>query len=130
MSVDTMSSPGRKVGKSKTIALWVAGGLLAALFVLAGSMKFANAEEAGEQFARFGYADWFRVLIGAVEIGAGLALLIPRSTFYAAAALGVVMAGAVFTHLRQGEIPHSAVPLALLVVLVIIGYARRPRSGS
>jgi uncharacterized membrane protein YphA (DoxX/SURF4 family) len=83
---------------SKTIALRVSSGLLAGLFVLAGSMKFINAEEAGKQSAQFGHPDWFRILIFVVEIGGGLTLLIPRTAFYAATALGVVMAGAVFTH--------------------------------
>jgi uncharacterized membrane protein YphA (DoxX/SURF4 family) len=130
MSVDTMTPPGKRLGRGKTIALWVASGLLAALFVLSGSMKFVNAEEAEKLFAKSGYPDWFRVLIGVIEIGGGLALLIPRTTFYAAAALAVVMAGAVFTHLRQGEIPQSAVPFVLLLVLVVIAYTRLPRSAS
>ena len=81
-------------------------------------MKFINAEAAGKQFAQFGYPDWFRILIAVVEIGGGLTLLIPRMACYAVAALGVVMAGAVFTHLRQAEVGQLAMPFVLLLALV------------
>jgi hypothetical protein len=37
------------------------------------------------------------------------------------------MAGAAFTHLRFGEGPQAIVPLVLLALLVVVGYARRPR---
>jgi hypothetical protein len=49
--------------------------------------------------------------------------------FYAAAALGGVMAGAIFTHLRQAEVGQSAMPFVLLV-LVMIGYVRLPRTAA
>src|SRR4051812_7992810 len=126
MSIGTTTQAPPETHKGKTIALWVATGLLACLFALSGLMKFVNPEMA-EQFARWGYADWFRVLIGVVEIGGGLALLLPRTAFPAAVALAVVMAGAVSTHLRGGELPQAAGPLVLLAALVLVGYARRPR---
>jgi uncharacterized membrane protein YphA (DoxX/SURF4 family) len=126
MSVGATTPAGAKNGKAKTIALWTASGLLGCLFVLSGSMKFVNPEIA-KQFAQWGYPDWFRVLTGVAEVGGGLALLAPRAAFYAAGALAVVMAGAVFTHLRYGEMPQSAVPFVLLMLLVVVGYARRPR---
>jgi putative oxidoreductase len=128
MSVGTAAPPGAKRGKAKRIALWVVTGLLTCLFLLAGPMKFVSPEIA-ELFARSRYPDWFRVLIGVVEIGGALALLVPRTAFYGAAALTVVMAGAVFTHLRAGEVPQAAVPLVLLGLLTLVGYARRPRTA-
>jgi uncharacterized membrane protein YphA (DoxX/SURF4 family) len=126
MSLGSSSATEVKGNKAKTVALWLATGLLAALFLLAGSMKFVKAEEAGQQFAQFGYPDWFRVLIGLVEVGGGLALLVPRTAFYAASALGVVMVGAVFTVLRGGEGPQAAVPFVVLLLLALVAYARRP----
>jgi uncharacterized membrane protein YphA (DoxX/SURF4 family) len=125
MSIDTAASARAKGGKAKTTALWVATGLLACLFVFSGFMKFVNPEMA-EHFSQWGYPDWFRILIGVVELGGGLALLVPRTAWYAAGALEVVMAGAVFTHLRNGEVPQAVVPFVLLCVLAALGYARRP----
>jgi uncharacterized membrane protein YphA (DoxX/SURF4 family) len=108
------------------VALWVATVLLAGMFALAGTMKLVNAEEAGKQFAAYGYPDWFRVLIAVVEIAGSLAILISRAAFWAAGALAVVMVGAAFTHLLHGEVPQAAVPLVLLALLVAVGYFRRP----
>jgi putative oxidoreductase len=125
MSVATAAPPGAKRGKAKKVALWALTGLLACLFAFAGSMKFVS-PEAAKRFADFGYPDWFRVLIGVAEAGGALALLAPRTAFYAAGALAVVMAGAVFTHLRAGEVPQAAAPLVLLGLLALVGYARRP----
>jgi uncharacterized membrane protein YphA (DoxX/SURF4 family) len=126
MSAGTTTRAVVKSSRAKTIALWAVTGLLASLFVLSGSMKFVN-PQAVEKFAAWGYPDWFRVLIGLAEVGGALVLLIPRTAFYAAGALGVVMAGAVFTHLRYAEVPQAVVPLVLLVLLAVVGYARRPR---
>jgi uncharacterized membrane protein YphA (DoxX/SURF4 family) len=127
MSVGTTTPAGTKSSKGKAAALWVVTGLLAGLFVLSGSMKLVKSDDVAAQFARLGYPDWFRVLIGVAEIGGGLLLLVPRTAFYAAGTLGVVMVGAVFTHLRHGEVPQALVPLVLLCLLVTVGYLRRPR---
>jgi uncharacterized membrane protein YphA (DoxX/SURF4 family) len=124
MSVGTAAPAGAKRGKARTAALWALTGLLACLYLFSGSMKFTS-PEAARQFEAFGYPDWFRVLVGAVEVGAALALLVPRAAFYAAGALVVVMAGAVGTHLRAGELPQSVVPLVLLGLLGLVAYARR-----
>jgi uncharacterized membrane protein YphA (DoxX/SURF4 family) len=112
-----------------TIALWVATVLLAGQFLLAGSLKFVSPVMA-EHFAQWGYPDWFRVLIGVVEVGGAVALLLPRTAFYAACALGVVMVGAAGTHLLHGEVPVAAVPVVLLVLLALVAYARRPRTAA
>jgi uncharacterized membrane protein YphA (DoxX/SURF4 family) len=125
MSVGTAAPPGAKRGKVKTVALWVLSGLLACLFAFAGAVKFVS-PEAAQQFAAFGYPGWFLFLIGAAEVGGALALLVPRTAFYGAAGLGVVMVGAVFTLLRAGEAPQAAVPLVCLGLLALVGYARRP----
>jgi putative oxidoreductase len=113
--------------KVSTIALRVVSGLLAFLFILSGVMKF-TAKEIAEHFATWGYPDWFRILIGVIEIGAGLALLIPRIAFFAAAALGVVMVGAIYTHLAANELPEAVAPFVLLLLLGWVAYARWRRA--
>ena len=125
MSTDTMTPVGAKGSKAKTVALWAVTGLLACLFAFAGVLKFVSAEEA-EQFAAWGYPDWFRVLIGAAEVAGGLGLLLPRTASLAAAGLGVVMVGAVWTHLGHGEIPKASVPFVILGLLAAVAYFRRP----
>jgi uncharacterized membrane protein YphA (DoxX/SURF4 family) len=45
-------------------------------------------------FEHWGYPPSFRILIGAIEVTAGVALLIPWVTTYASAALILVMIGA------------------------------------
>jgi putative oxidoreductase len=112
--------------KAKTIAVWIVTGLLTFIFVLSGFMKFVNPPEMAEHFAKWGYPDWFRVLIGLIEIGAALALLTPRNAFYGAAALGVVMVGAMYTHLAHDEVPEAVAPLVLLILLALVAYARLP----
>jgi putative oxidoreductase len=111
---------------SKGIAIGALSSLLAFLFALAGYLKFASPEMA-QHFIAWGYADWFRDLLGFVEIAAGVALLVRRTAFYAAATLMVVMVGAICTHLAHDEVPETLAPLVLLVLLAVVVYARRPR---
>jgi len=113
-------------GRGKTIVIWVVSGLLALLYLTSGGMKLAGAQPAIESFTRYGYSAWFRLLIGAIEIVGAFLLLVPRTSGYAATALGVVMIGAAYTHLVNAEASRALLPVLLLVVLSVLAYARRP----
>jgi putative oxidoreductase len=93
------------------------------LFAMAGAMKFVNPQMA-EHFRVWGYADWFRDLIGLIEVAAAIALLVPRTAVFGAIALAVVMLGAIYTHVARGEVPEAAAPLVLLALLVLVANAR------
>jgi putative oxidoreductase len=107
--------------KAARIGLWICQAALAILFVLAGTAKFASPMWP-RMFARWGYPDHVYLIVGAIEVLAGLALLVPRLTAVAAAALIVVMLGAAATHLLHGENP--AATLVLLLVLAVAAYGR------
>lgn len=113
-----------ETGRGKTIAVWVLSALLTLLFLFAGGQKILGAAEPTEHFAQWGYPTWFRVLIGLIEVGGGLALLVPSVAFYAAGALGAVMIGAIYTHLTRAA-PGIPVPIVCLLVLVFIALSRR-----
>lgn len=113
----------------KNIVVWIISILLAAMFVMSGSGKLINPTQLGAAFANWGYPAWFATVIGIVEVVAGIALLVPHVAFYAAGALAVVMAGAVFTHLKTaGEAPRAAVPAVLLLLSVVVALMRRPKA--
>jgi uncharacterized membrane protein YphA (DoxX/SURF4 family) len=99
---------------------------LALLFVAAGVFKLAGAQEAIDNFHRWGYPDWFRIVTGVIEVVGALGLLLPKTSWIAAAGLSATMLGAIATHLHSGEATKAPLPLTLLVLLVVVGWARRP----
>jgi putative oxidoreductase len=109
----------------KIVLMWVLQVLCGALFVLNGVAKFA-APSWARNFERWGYPPGAYMVVGIVEAAAGLALLVPRLSMYAALTLMVVMAGAAATHLRFGEMRRLSTPLVYLVLLGIIAWLRRP----
>lgn len=113
--------------QGKTIALWALSGLLAVLFLVAGGSKLAGAERHVRGFEHWGWPDWMRLVVGAVEVTASVLLLIPRVTYFGACALVVVMAGATYTHLFRatGEGGMAALTVVLLSLAGLVAYARR-----
>ena len=108
-----------KAGKSTTVASIV----LALLFLLTGVMKLAGLMV--EQFGEWGYPAWFQYLIGVAETAAGVGFLMKRTRFHAAAAMIVVMLGAIFTVLRAGQTGQVAVPvIALLLTAFVVRNSR------
>lgn len=115
------------MNRAGNIAVWVVTVLLTALFVvMAAPHKLMAAEEAIENFRHFGYGPGFLRLIGTLELAGGLLLLWPRVAGYAAGVLGVVMIGALWSHLKMGETSQAITPVVVLLLLVAIGWARRP----
>ncbi len=109
----------------KTVGLWVLTLLLATFFLVAGGTKLMSDPASTNNFVRWGYPTWFRFVIGVMEAWGGLLLLVPRLAGLASILLGMVMIGATATHLVHGEIEAVPVPLVLLALLALLGYARR-----
>ncbi|MFZ2493387.1 MAG: DoxX family protein [Thermoanaerobaculia bacterium] len=105
-------------------------GLLAALYLMAGGSRLAGAERRVQGFAHWGWPDWMRIVVGAVEVSSAVLLLIPRASFFGAGALVVVMAGATYTHLFRatGEGGMAVATLVLLGLAGLVAYARRPEA--
>lgn len=103
--------------------------VLGLLFLLIGSAAVAGMKMLVENFRRFGYPQWFRVVTGSLEVLGGIGLLIgillPWLAELASAGLTLVMLGAVLTHLRTRD-PWKeiilAIALGMLTSLVVVNY--------
>ena len=100
---------------------WLLQVLLAVVMVGSGARKFTS--PAWERmFRAWGYPDGFYLVIGAIEVIAGMGLLIPKIASYSALILAVVMAGAAGTHMLNddrsivGEIVFMSLAIAIAVV--------------
>jgi putative oxidoreductase len=98
--------------------------VLGLLFLAIGSMTVAGRQMFVENFRRFGYPQWFRVVTGSLEVLGGFGLLIgiwlPWLAALASAGLALVMLGAVFTQVRTRESWQRVAFPTLVGVLVIV----------
>lgn len=94
-------------------------------FLTAGFAKISDPSSQAESFARWGYPAWFLTAVGWAEIIGAVALCIPIVSGGAALWLGAIMIGAFATHLWFGEFTALPIPLILLGLSAIVGYARR-----
>ena len=106
------------------IALWIVSVLLAIAFLLAGTPKLLHAAVWVDKFDGWGYGQWFLGIIGGLELAGAILLLIPRMAVAGVALLGVIMLGAGYTHLANGEGLEVIRPLIFLGLLVAVGWAR------
>lgn len=109
----------------KVVLLWILTAFLTLIFLTAGGTKLAGLPVQADNFARWGYPGWFMYVVGVVEAGGAIALLIPRVAGFAALLLCGTMVGAALTHLLHGEMTAAPVPLVLLALVALVGYARR-----
>ena len=112
--------------KGANIALWVLQALLALAFAGAASGKLLGKPEMVALFEAVGLGQWFRYVTGLMELTGALLIVVPRTKFFGAALLSVVMIGAVLTHLF---ILHNA-PTAAAVLLVLAGVVAWARRGE
>jgi putative oxidoreductase len=109
------------------VALWVCQAALALMFLAAGAAKFGSPAWP-RMFERWGYPDHFYLVVGAAEVAAGLALLVPRLASAASLALIVIMIGAGATHAMHDETRRLPQILVMSVFLLVIAYGRWPQA--
>lgn len=116
------------------LALWIAAGLLAAVFLAAGLAKLLQPKEklqsSGQAWTEDFSAGQVKA-IGAVEVAGALGLVLPAVTGIApvlvplaATGLAVTMVLAAVVHVRRGEVAFIGVNLALAAVAVFVAWGR------
>ena len=114
----------------KTIGIWVLTVPVALVFVMIGTAKLRGAAPWPNYFDAWGYATWFRMLIGVAQAGSGVLLLIPALAAYGAGILVAIMTGAVFTELTNEigfGVRTPAIYTIVLLALLLIRRNRRVR---
>lgn len=121
------------MNKKTNVLLWVVQGLLAALFIFAGIMKFIMPVAAMQQ-GPIKFSGTFLHFIGICELLGGLGLILPGVTKIrpgltplAAAGLVIIMVGAVVTTVISGPVAPAIFPLVLGVLASLVVVGRFPR---
>jgi putative oxidoreductase len=106
----------------KTIALWVLRILAALIFIAAGVMKLSGQPMMVDEFDQVGLGQWLRYLTGLMELGGGIAVLLPRFSPLGALLLLAVDAGAFIAQVAILHMDwiHTIVIGALLVAVIAL----------
>ena len=113
----------------RNVTLWVIQGLLAALFLFAGSMKLILPIEA--MAGPVSLPGWFLRFIGVAEVTGAIGLILPwltriqpRLTPMAASGLVIIMSGATAITVIGGPAATAAVPFVVGLLAATVAYAR------
>jgi uncharacterized membrane protein YphA (DoxX/SURF4 family) len=112
---------------AKEILFWMIALFLALVCLRSGLMKMPGVPGVEfwiRDFARWGYPEWFRIVIGIAELVSFLLLLIPRFAGFGALIFGSVMLGAIVTHATHGESGRLPFNLFLIALAAIVVYVR------
>src|SRR5690348_8149801 len=111
-------------------ALWIVQALLAAIFLITGTIKLTQPREkmaAGPMRWAADVTDRQFRAIGAVEVLGAIGIILPAAlgiasflTPLAAAGLVLVMVGAIRTHVRYAETDRLIVPVVVLALALIV----------
>jgi len=109
--------------RARTVGLWIVTLLAAAVMIGPGVQKFTSPVWR-RMFKVWGYPDEFYLVIGAIEVVAGIGLLVPRIASACAIVLMIVMAGAFVTRVTHGA--SGVGELVFMTMLGIVAYGRWP----
>ena len=114
-----------RLAKIQPIILWFIGAYLAYNLMYHGWQKFDPEGFWTNAFIRWGYPAWFRVLIGVLEFGGGMLMLIPKVRHFGAFILFVVMIGALATRLTFGTSVDDALSIAFNALVFLFFFTYR-----
>ncbi len=120
---ETQVAPTAGRGRAVNVALWMLQALLALQFAMAGLVKVIGDPSMVEMFATIGIGQWFRYVVGTLELAGAVGVLVPRHSGLAALGLVCLMVGATLTNLFILD----ASPLLTIVLLVAAALVARGR---
>lgn len=96
--------------------------LLAAFFVLGGTLNIFASEQIQADYARWGYPGWFPYITGLLEWIAAVLIALPAMRLLGTLLAAAIMASAAGTVLLNGEFGHAAAPLIVLALVAVNGW--------
>ncbi|HUR83257.1 MAG TPA: DoxX family protein [Thermoanaerobaculia bacterium] len=115
-----------KTAIAREVLLWLITLFLAWVFLRQGFSKFDGASGWARAFRVWHYPDWFRILIGVVEVLAVVILFIRRYAWIGALMIVVVMLGGMATHLYWGQPRYVTSEVLPLILASIVAFGRKP----
>ena len=119
------------INRRVNTGLWVVQGLLGAMFVFSGVMKFVMPVEQMIAGSPIAFPGWFFHFIGVAELAGGIGLVVPWWTGIArwltplaAALLSVIMVGATVVTAMGPHVGMAALPFLFLVLLEVVAVGR------
>lgn len=112
----------------RKVAYWASTGVIAVLMGFAAFSYLSGAPKAVEGFARVGYPQQLRIILGIVKPLGVIALLVPgylRLKEWAYAGFTYAWVCAFFAHYLAGQKSEAMFPVVLLLLLVV-SYMTRP----
>ncbi|MBV8977170.1 MAG: DoxX family protein [Alphaproteobacteria bacterium] len=108
--------------RAKQVAIWILRGLLAAVFVAAGTMKLIGVPRMVQEFGLIGFGQWFRFFTAAIEILGATLLFAPAARLWGALILLGVCTGAFIAQIGplHGDLVHVFVIGGLVVLLLVL----------
>jgi uncharacterized membrane protein YphA (DoxX/SURF4 family) len=113
------------------IALWIAHGLLAAIFLFAGGMKLVIPIEEMMKQMPIPLPGWFLRFTGVIEVLGAIGVILPwllrirpGLTPLAAAGLVIVMIGATVYTLAAGDVAPALISLVVGALAAFVAYGR------
>jgi DoxX-like family len=116
-------------GKAMNIVLWIIQGLLTAVFLFAGGVKFAI--PIAQMTKGTGLPGWFLHFVGVCEILGALGLILPGITRIrtgltplAASGLVIIMIGATWVSIAEMGVKAGVTPCVVGLFAAFVAYAR------
>jgi len=119
-----------------TITIWIVQCLLGLLFIITGSFKFFQSKEkviaSGGTWASDFKAGTVKLIAG-TELVCALLVLVPKLAgrwngvaHVGATCIAIIMAGAIYTHIRRKEYSHAIINVVFLLMAAFVSYVNKP----
>ena len=100
---------------------------VAGFFLLLSYKNFSGDPAMIEDFERWQFPLWFKMLTGVCQFTAACMLLYTPVAFYGGALICVMMVGATYAHLRFDPIHTAVSPIIFFVLGLTISFVLRPQ---
>ncbi len=110
--------------KTKNLLQWIAAGLVAAVFVMSGIMKFNLTAEMVEKMASQGITPSVLKTLAVIEILSAVLYLIPRTAVLGTLLLAAYMGGAIAVHVSTAQ--DVVAPCVIQALVWIVAVWRNP----
>jgi uncharacterized membrane protein YphA (DoxX/SURF4 family) len=113
---------GRYRAVAVDVLLWLFAFFLVWVFARQGWAKFSDTSGWAKAFRIWHFPDWFRIVVGMMEVAAAVLLLTRRTASAGAALIMAVMLGAMATHVwwgKPGQVTSEVLPLTLSTIVAV-----------